>query len=275
MGNPYPDLNPYESLGVKLDANYTEIKKAYKRLSLKYHPDKIQQSSRSNEDINAFPRIQFAYSILSEPLTRQRYDSTGSLDIYDDDDGAFDWMEYFRSMNDKITIDMIEEDRTKYQKSSEEKSDILNEFIYYEGDVLKLFEVIPHLEFDETQEDRVFRIIEEAMGEQSYISKLDQTTIDSWQKYKRSRKTKVRQMLKKLAKEAKEAEKLEKELNLKRKHPINTENNLKAIIQSKNSQGLDDLILKLESKYVNKRGKKRANREISDDEFNRIQKKTQ
>lgn len=272
MAIPFPDIEPYDILEVTKSSTPIEIKKSYKRLCLKYHPDKIQQAS-SIEDREFFPKLQFAYSILSDSIKRQRYDNTGSLGIGEDDidDEYFNWKDYFDSMNEKITIDMIEEDKLKYQHSTEEKDDILHNFVYYEGDFIKLFEVIPHLDFDEALEDRVFRLIEDAINNQEFDAELVQATLKSWEKYKKSRKTKVKQMLKKLAKEAKEAEELEKQIKDKGKRSLKNENDLKSLIQSRQSNRMDSLIEKLETKYADKKGKKRKPTEISDDEFERIQ----
>lgn len=272
MAIPFPDIEPYDILEVTKSSTPIEIKKSYKRLCLKYHPDKIQQAS-SIEDREFFPKLQFSYSILSDSIKRQRYDNTGSLGIGEDDidDEYFNWKDYFDSMNEKITIDMIEEDKLKYQHSTEEKDDILHNFVYYEGDFIKLFEVIPHLDFDEALEDRVFRLIEDAINNQEFDAELVQATLKSWEKYRKSRKTKVKQMLKKLAKEAKEAEELEKQIKDKGKRSLKNENDLKSLIQSRQSNRMDSLIEKLETKYADKKGKKRKPTEISDDEFERIQ----
>lgn len=272
MAIPFPDIEPYDILEVTKSSTPIEIKKSYKRLCLKYHPDKIQQAS-SIEDREFFPKLQFSYSILSDSIKRQRYDNTGSLGVGEDDidDEYFNWKDYFDSMNEKITIDMIEEDKLKYQHSTEEKDDILHNFVYYEGDFIKLFEVIPHLDFDEALEDRVFRLIEDAINNQEFDAELVQATLKSWEKYRKSRKTKVKQMLKKLAKEAKEAEELEKQIKDKGKRSLKNENDLKSLIQSRQSNRMDSLIDKLETKYADKKGKKRKPTEISDDEFERIQ----
>ncbi|WEJ96537.1 hypothetical protein PSN45_004076 [Yamadazyma tenuis] len=266
MAVPFPDIDPYEVLGVSNTANPIEVKRAYKKLSLKYHPDKLRQQQISNnngDDTNdLFPKIQFAYSVLSDHNRRQRYDATGSLAELEEGEDSFDWKEYFNSLNEKITVEMIEEDRLKYQNSEEERSDILQNILFYEGDFLKLFEVIPHLEFDEREEERVFVIVEEL--EQQFPQEFSKNAVKSIAKYQKSRKTKVKNQLKKLAKEAKEAEKLEKLIKGKHKG-----NDLQAIIRARQSSRMDDLISNLESKYVDKKGKKRSN--VSDDEFNRIQ----
>lgn len=271
MAIAFPDLDPYAVLEVAVLATPIEVKKAYKRLSLRYHPDKIQQSS-SGENTDQFPKVQFAYSILSDAGRRSRYDATGWLGDSETDD-VFDWKAYFDSVTDKITIDMIDEDRAKYQGLEEEKADIRQNFVFYEGDFLKLFEVIPHLEFDEAQEMRVYELID-GMLESGEIE-ASTSIAKSWTKYQKSRKTKVKQMLKKLAKEAKEAkeaDRLAATIRDKGKKNLQLEDDLKSLIQSRQNNRLDDLLVLLELKYV-KKGKKRGSRDISDADFDAVQQK--
>ncbi len=64
----------YRSLGVKKDASAAEIKKAYRRLARKYHPD-INPGDKASED--RFKQIQEAYSVLSDPEKRRAYDRFG------------------------------------------------------------------------------------------------------------------------------------------------------------------------------------------------------
>lgn len=266
MGIPFPDIDPYETLGVSKDCSPLEIKKTYKKLCLKYHPDKLRQNNNENDkdkQQEMFTKIQFAFSILNDPVKRKRYDNTGSLTDYDLEDEGFDWKDYFESINEKITVEMVEEDRLKYQGSEEEKYDILNNFIYYDGDFLKLFELIPHLEFTESEEQRVYKIIDKELNN----LQVNDSVRKSWEKYTKSRKTKVKQMLKKLAKEAKQAEELQQLLQNKPQKG----QDLTSLIKSRQANRLDDLINNLESKYKDKKGKKRSPKDIDEDEFERIQ----
>lgn len=61
----------YNVLGVSQTATQKEIKKAYRQLALKQHPDHNQNSKQSEE---RFKRLQTAYSVLSDAQTRREYD---------------------------------------------------------------------------------------------------------------------------------------------------------------------------------------------------------
>src|SRR6267142_6341094 len=64
----------YEVLGVKRDAKPEEIKKAYRRLARKYHPD-VNPNDKSAED--RFKLTTEAHDILSDPKKRKVYDRFG------------------------------------------------------------------------------------------------------------------------------------------------------------------------------------------------------
>ena len=69
----------YEVLGVKKDATEEEIKKAYKKQAVKWHPDRWGDKSEA-EQKNAeekFKEIAEAYDVLRDPQKRQRYDQFG------------------------------------------------------------------------------------------------------------------------------------------------------------------------------------------------------
>lgn len=61
--------DPYKVLGVKRDANKDTIKKAYRKLAMKHHPDK-------GGDEDKFKNINEAYSILSDDAKRQRWEAS-------------------------------------------------------------------------------------------------------------------------------------------------------------------------------------------------------
>lgn len=66
--------NFYDVLGVNRNATQDEIKSAYKKLSLKHHPDRNQSDPNAKQ---RFAEISEAYQVLSDPKQRQAYDFTG------------------------------------------------------------------------------------------------------------------------------------------------------------------------------------------------------
>ncbi|KAH7821162.1 putative DnaJ subfamily C member 10 precursor (ER-resident protein ERDJ5) [Monocercomonoides exilis] len=67
----------YKVLGVPKTASQAEIKQAYRKLSLKMHPDRNKDDPHANEK---FAEIGNAYEVLSNPTSRQQYDATGSTE---------------------------------------------------------------------------------------------------------------------------------------------------------------------------------------------------
>lgn len=70
-----PQKDYYQTLGVAKGASQEEIKKAYRKLAMKYHPD---HSSGSKEHEDKFKEISEAYAVLSDPEKRKQYDTFGS-----------------------------------------------------------------------------------------------------------------------------------------------------------------------------------------------------
>ena len=66
--------NPYEVLGVARDASDTDIKKAYHKLVMKYHPDKNPGDKEAEEK---FKEVNNAFDILKDPQKRAAYDRFG------------------------------------------------------------------------------------------------------------------------------------------------------------------------------------------------------
>nr|XP_020456536.1 dnaJ homolog subfamily C member 21 isoform X2 [Monopterus albus] len=88
----------YEILGVKRDAGDDDLKKAYRKLALKWHPDKNLDSAE--EAAEQFKLIQAAYDVLSDPQERAWYDNHreallkgGLSGDYEDD--SIDLLQYF------------------------------------------------------------------------------------------------------------------------------------------------------------------------------------
>lgn len=68
----YAGEDYYEMLGVKKNADEKEIRKAFKKASLKYHPDKNPDNKEEAEQM--YMKIANAYEVLTDPEKREIYD---------------------------------------------------------------------------------------------------------------------------------------------------------------------------------------------------------
>jgi len=86
----------YKTLGVSRKASEEEIKKAYRKLALKYHPDRNPGDKQAEDK---FKEINEAYQVLSDPEKRARYDQLGdSYQRWQQRGGApggFNWNDWF------------------------------------------------------------------------------------------------------------------------------------------------------------------------------------
>ncbi|MGA2498133.1 MAG: DnaJ domain-containing protein, partial [Tepidisphaeraceae bacterium] len=69
----------YEVLGVARTADPDEIKRAYRKLAMKHHPDRVDGNKGDAE--NKFKEAAEAYEILGDPQKRQRYDQYGHAGV--------------------------------------------------------------------------------------------------------------------------------------------------------------------------------------------------
>ncbi|RPI05469.1 MAG: J domain-containing protein [Ignavibacteriae bacterium] len=85
----------YKDLGLATTATSAEIKKAYRRLANKYHPDKTKGDKTAEEK---FKEINEANEVLSDPVKRKKYDQFGAdwkqYEAAGARPGGFDWSKY-------------------------------------------------------------------------------------------------------------------------------------------------------------------------------------
>lgn len=268
------DLDLYDVLSVPSTATDQEIRKAYRKLALKHHPDKIHPSadSASKEEAHkTFQRVAFAYAVLSDEKRRKRYDNTGSTADFDDAEGIADWVEFFSTAyKDAVSEAAIEKFKSEYKGSEEERRDLLNAYEKYEGDMDKVFNTVMLSEAatadGEGDEERFAGIIWEAIkgGE---VEEYKAFSKESKQK-KQKRKQRALREAREASKESKKREHEEKESigmkqkeNRSRQRGVDSEMDLLTMIQKRREArraGQEAFMEALESKYggKGKKGKK-------------------
>ncbi|KAF7732561.1 hypothetical protein EC973_003308 [Apophysomyces ossiformis] len=88
------DTSYYDLLGVPVNAEYIQIKKAYRKLAIIYHPDKSKEPDAEEK----FKEISEAYQVLSDPQLRAHYNKYGKDKDLAPDGGFTDPREYFQQM---------------------------------------------------------------------------------------------------------------------------------------------------------------------------------
>ncbi|EPY53873.1 DNAJ protein Caj1/Djp1-type [Schizosaccharomyces cryophilus OY26] len=95
MDNKIADKEYYEILNVPVNADFTTIKKSYRRLAIRLHPDK--NPNNSEEARENFQKLGEAYQVLSDPELRKRYDLYGKEGAVPEA-GFADAFEFFRQL---------------------------------------------------------------------------------------------------------------------------------------------------------------------------------
>src|SRR2546429_3373327 len=91
------DADYYGVLGVPRGASSDEIKRAYRRLAKKYHPDLNKENAKAAEE--KFKQLSEAYEVLADPEKRKIYDQFGADGLKQQVWGGqgFDWSRFTRA----------------------------------------------------------------------------------------------------------------------------------------------------------------------------------
>jgi curved DNA-binding protein len=97
----------YKILGVERDASAADIKNAYRKLAMQYHPDRNPGDKKAEE---RFKEINEAYQVLSDPKKRERYDQVGDSYSQWQQNGApgggFDWSRWTTQQSGGQAVDL-------------------------------------------------------------------------------------------------------------------------------------------------------------------------
>ncbi|GAM82192.1 hypothetical protein ANO11243_001710 [Dothideomycetidae sp. 11243] len=281
---PSDDMDPYKVLDVATDATPEQIRSSYRRLALRWHPDKITDPSQADEAKLKFQEIALAYAVLSDERRRKRYDATGRTEeSLEDDEDPFSWAEFYRAQFDAvISGDAIEEVRKEYQGSDEERQDVLDAYTAAKGDMDGVYETVMLSDID-VDDERFRTMIQSA---------IDDGEVEAYKKFTRESTKSKADRKKRAGAEAKEAEQMAEELGVKeklfggsstkgKKKKDSGEDALKALIMQRQKGRADNFLADLEAKYAPKQkgkgaGKRAAlNDEPPEEMFEKNRKKAQ
>ncbi|XP_073441933.1 dnaJ homolog subfamily C member 9 [Dendrobates tinctorius] len=235
----------YTVLGVRRTAGEAEIRRGYHKSSLKVHPDRVAEEEKAQATAK-FQVLGKVYSVLNDKDQRALYDEQGIVD--DESDTVSEdqnWEKFWQLLFKKITVEDIKEYEKKYKGSEEERADIIQAYMDFEGDMDKIMDSVMFAGIDD--EPRIKEIIQKA------INKKEVPAYDAF--VKESKKKRERRK-KRAHEEAVEAEALNKEMGLG-----DGEDDLKALIQKRNQEEeFDGFMAQLEAKYCNntKKGGKKS-----------------
>ncbi|GBB86524.1 hypothetical protein RclHR1_12950005 [Rhizophagus clarus] len=271
----------YSLFSLTEKATPAEIKRAYYKLALQYHPDKQLSSTTEEreEKTKKFQALGFAYSILSDPKKREKYDRTGeTADLPGIEDlGKDGWDTFFKELwSGIVNAKSIEEFKNKYQGTEEERKDLIEAYNNFKGDMDKIMASVPGSSADD--EPRFCEVLKEAIKSKE---------IRSYKKFIETSNTLSMDRRKKEAeREAKEAAKMAEKVGLDNKllGSNEGEEELKQIIVMKQKKRMSTLIESLEAKYGGNESKKakttgkgRKNKKMieepTEEEFQAIQEK--
>lgn len=228
----------YEVLNLKEDATASQIKKAYRKTSLKVHPDRVpeQEKDKATKKFQALAQVHY---ILSDPEKRKLYDEQGIIANEDGLEGEADWSDYWRLLFPKVSESDIQTYLDKYVGSEEEEKDLIAIYNRFEGDMDKISET--HIAYhEEKTTEHLKRLI-------------DSGVVNSFPSFAEESAEKKSKRLKKAEREARKADKLKKEMTDDDK----SMSELTALIKGRSQANFDSMISNLEAKYGRGKGVKR------------------
>ncbi|KAF3454575.1 hypothetical protein FNV43_RR05023 [Rhamnella rubrinervis] len=93
----------YAVLGIRKDASFSDVRTAYRKLALKWHPDRWTRNQAVAAEANRrFQQIQEAYSVLSDQAKRSMYDAGLYNPLEEEDEEFCGFMQEMISMMNKV-----------------------------------------------------------------------------------------------------------------------------------------------------------------------------
>lgn len=156
----YGTRDVYTIFAVAKDAQESEIKKAYYKLSLKVHPDRVKEAEKE-EATEKFKVLSKIYAILSDKDKRALYDEQGIIDD-DDDSSGCNWLNLWQRFFKPISTEDIDNFLKDYIGSEMERNDIKKSYLNGKGCLNFMSEHVQSFRCEE--EPRIIGIVKELIA---------------------------------------------------------------------------------------------------------------
>lgn len=188
-----------KSINSRLIFVRTPVKKAYHKLSLKFHPDRVAEEEKE-EATEKFKVLSKLYSVLTDKNKKALYDDKGVIDD-DDERDLSSWLELWRSVFKPITDQDIQNYERDYIGSEQEEIDVRKAYVNGKGCINFMMNHIP------------FMAIKDEPRIQEMVRKwIDAGEVPEHKQFTEEPKAKKQRRHKKYARESEEAEENKKKL---------------------------------------------------------------
>uniref|UniRef100_A0AAG5D131 J domain-containing protein n=1 Tax=Anopheles atroparvus TaxID=41427 RepID=A0AAG5D131_ANOAO len=192
----YGTKDIYELFGVDKSASEQEIKKAYYRLSLKTHPDRVPAADQK-EATEKFKVLSKLYNVLSNKDSRAIYDERGTVD--DGDDTSTNWLARWQQFFKPLTTEDIDNYKKSYIGSETERGDIKKTYLNGKGCKNYMMQTVPFMMCED--EPRIEEIVRKM---------IDDKEVPEYTAFTKEPKAKRDRRHKKYAREAELASEMQK-----------------------------------------------------------------
>lgn len=138
----------YELFGIQKSAGEKEVKKAYYKLSLKCHPDRVPEQEKK-ESTEKFKLLTKLYNVMTDDGKRTLYDEKGIIDDDDESNSLSDWIKLWNSIFKPISTQDIENYEKSYRHSEQEATDIKKSYIQGKGCINHMMNTVPFLRVED------------------------------------------------------------------------------------------------------------------------------
>lgn len=238
----------YKLFQVEKTANEKELKKAYYKLSLLVHPDRVPEAQKKDAT-EKFKLLSKLYQTLTDKDKRALYDEQGIID--DDDDNLEgklnNWLELWQKIFKPITTEDINNYEKSYVGSELEKTDIKKAYLNGKGCINYMMNSVPFMKVED--EPRIQEIVRKM---------IDDGEVPEYKIFTNEPELKRKKRHKKYARESKEAKEILAKIEAKNKKKAENGSSgggslEQAIMcrQKSREDGFNSLMDKLMAKYGN------------------------